>query len=898
LPAWPTIATPLHNLKDFDVRNFELLLPNAAGTIVAANTVTRFPHTAIGSTNHTTETLPATWNTHWRVGDAWRLSPLATPGAFAAQTPVLDITFDTTGLDFVVAVDGTGIDLDTTTLADGRHTLEILENGIVVREIDFIVDNAAIRNAQVPEVSDIQMPVVDGNYRPSFVVTSPIGASMNVSWFRGIPLQVSATQYTDSGVVNFTNTQIRQLGTLRARTQTRTNVAVPMHEFNVDVGTYAGSVELSYSGSSLGGERVRFSVYNPGTSNWDVVGTAAGVLSASVVVDAGVYAQSGIIRTRAEVVIVDNGADAFAWVADTQHLPHFRAFTEAWGIQNRYHDLSGVQGIYNVLMQHIAYEYIAGNLAFMTHSGDLISGGHYGHTGQEQWNLADEAFALLDAVGMPFGVVAGNHCVGNNAPFNFTNFARVFGAHRFAGQDHFGFHDEQNINNYNLITIGGLDFVFVHLGMGSEFTPATIAWFNGLIEQFPHRHFIIQVHQYLNQLGGCCHRDYGLFYDGRAYGGDRQVGQNIWQNLILPNPQVVMVLCGHDRASITNVRTRPDGSHVIEMMHNTQTTDLARLVEATNSYWRSGHDGFFRIMTITDDGMDFTTYSPFLDRYNALHPSIDTGSVEINWRETQRELNTMAFSAVRISDEVEIGRQDNVASGSTVQAPANAIPEGYSWFARVECTETNLVFTVAAYYDTAFDVVFDSQGGSAVETQYVAYGEQAIRPTDPTFDGHNFVNWYTAATGGEIFDFGTPITENITLYARWVEIEVTTFTVTFNSQGGSAIASQTVVDGERATRPADPTFDGHNFVNWYTAATGGEIFDFDTPITANITLYTHWVAVTITSPSPSAPPTTTTSPGNGNGQENPETGHWSLYGLVMLVGLGGAASIILTRKKD
>ena len=70
-------------------------------------------------------------------------------------------------------------------------------------------------------------------------------------------------------------------------------------------------------------------------------------------------------------------------------------------------------------------------------------------------------------------------------------------------------------------------------------------------------------------------------------------------------------------------------------------------------------------------------------------------------------------------------------------------------------------------------------------------------------------------------------------------------TVTFNSNGGSAVAAQEVEDGTKATAPTTPTRDNYTFDGWYTSDDEGVIlsdtaYDFDTPVTANITLYAKW----------------------------------------------------------
>ena len=140
---------------------------------------------------------------------------------------------------------------------------------------------------------------------------------------------------------------------------------------------------------------------------------------------------------------------------------------------------------------------------------------------------------------------------------------------------------------------------------------------------------------------------------------------------------------------------------------------------------------------------------------------------------------------------------------------------------------------------TTYVVTFDSNGGSAVAAQNVESGAKATKPNDPTREGYTFLGWYN---GDVAFDFNTPITANLILVAKWQQESIAKFTVTFNSDGGSAVESQQVESGAKATKPADPTKSGYTFVGWYN----GEVaFDFNTPITADITLTAHWLAESV-----------------------------------------------------
>ena len=67
-----------------------------------------------------------------------------------------------------------------------------------------------------------------------------------------------------------------------------------------------------------------------------------------------------------------------------------------------------------------------------------------------------------------------------------------------------------------------------------------------------------------------------------------------------------------------------------------------------------------------------------------------------------------------------------------------------------------------------------------------------------------------------------------------------TFTVTFDSNGGSAVASQTVKEGEKAVKPANPTRSNYTFEGWFTDKTLKNAYDFNTPVTGDITLYADW----------------------------------------------------------
>jgi uncharacterized repeat protein (TIGR02543 family) len=69
-----------------------------------------------------------------------------------------------------------------------------------------------------------------------------------------------------------------------------------------------------------------------------------------------------------------------------------------------------------------------------------------------------------------------------------------------------------------------------------------------------------------------------------------------------------------------------------------------------------------------------------------------------------------------------------------------------------------------------------------------------------------------------------------------------TFTVTFDADNGTPAATQTITEGNTATKPADPEKTDHHFDYWFNTATTTE-WDFTTPITANVSLKAKWTEV-------------------------------------------------------
>jgi uncharacterized repeat protein (TIGR02543 family) len=140
-----------------------------------------------------------------------------------------------------------------------------------------------------------------------------------------------------------------------------------------------------------------------------------------------------------------------------------------------------------------------------------------------------------------------------------------------------------------------------------------------------------------------------------------------------------------------------------------------------------------------------------------------------------------------------------------------------------------------------YTVTYESNGGSAVPPESVEDGNLATEPTDPTKANYTFDGWFTDdGVWSDAWDFSTDVVDDdLTLYAHYTENE---YTITFDSNGGSAVDSITVDYGELVMKPQDPVLDGYTFMGWFTDEdfTMPFVFETDTMPAENMTLYAKY----------------------------------------------------------
>lgn len=151
-----------------------------------------------------------------------------------------------------------------------------------------------------------------------------------------------------------------------------------------------------------------------------------------------------------------------------------------------------------------------------------------------------------------------------------------------------------------------------------------------------------------------------------------------------------------------------------------------------------------------------------------------------------------------------------------------------------------------------YTVTFDANGGSVTPANATteATGKLATLPTPTRSGSYTFKGWYTASSGGTKITTDTVFDADTTIYAQWNYTGstgggggVSKYTVKFETNGGSTVASKSVTRNAKLAEPTAPTKDGFKFDGWYTDKELKTAYDFDTKVTKSFTLYAKWTEI-------------------------------------------------------
>ena len=132
-------------------------------------------------------------------------------------------------------------------------------------------------------------------------------------------------------------------------------------------------------------------------------------------------------------------------------------------------------------------------------------------------------------------------------------------------------------------------------------------------------------------------------------------------------------------------------------------------------------------------------------------------------------------------------------------------------------------------------ITLNPNGGTLPEFSPVAGAALPI----PSKTGYTFAGWYENPefSGNPVTDIPTNSAENLNFYAKWT---ANTYTVTFDANGGSVSQTSAVTVAGKLTSLPTPTYDGYDFLGWYTQKDGGDKVTTDTVFTVDSTIYAHW----------------------------------------------------------
>ncbi|MGW7683192.1 Ig-like domain repeat protein [Kribbella sp. NPDC054772] len=318
-------------------------------------------------------------------------------------------------------------------------------------------------------------------------------------------------------------------------------------------------------------------------------------------------------------------------------------------------------------VQWIADNSAGRKIQYAAHTGDIIENDYYDPLAtkpdgslqrpglneevEKELALASSYQAILDKKGVVNQVIAGNHDNQLGAETGpASRFSKTFSAERYqevakgwpAGAEYHAWDEKVNAdgsitpgkdnqNNYVLFSAGGLDFVAVGLSYGV--TPQEANWADSIFKRYKDRNGILLSHDYLRPSTNP---------DGRDAGFSAPDGSPLYKQVVESNPNVFLVLAGHEHGVGTNLKTKVGvtvAHDVVELLADYQFYTVPAgelwpsLVDASGNIDVNG-DGtpdhkatdrlqfgasFLRLLQfdVKRAEMHIDTYSPFLNNFGA-----------------------------------------------------------------------------------------------------------------------------------------------------------------------------------------------------------------------------------------------------------------------------------------
>jgi hypothetical protein len=552
-------------------------------------------------------------------------------------------------------------------LTAGEHKLSIQAKDSVGNTATTIVHFSVVNeNPEQPinESSFGETPV-NGNPLLKVKVADPTNDKMDVSFYEGFQYdandKLQVTGYSNVANVEppnepspqgeeiFSEEQISLTAQQDGKYATKdSSEGFPYHRFDVTVDEKVDSndvVELYWKGNSLPGRKVSMYAWNHLTSKWQLIdykiaGEEDFSLKGHVEVEAFVHERKINVLVQDEIPTSPTEYDyTFVWMSDTQY------YSESYPY------------IYEQQTRWIAEHQDDMKIKYVFHTGDLVNIS----TDMTQWSRANEYMKVLDDHNVPYGVLAGNHDV-DQVSTDYTNYYQYFGEDRFTNKPYYGGSYLNNRGHYDLISVGGNDYIMVYLGWGV--TDEGIQWINDVLQAHPDRKAILNFHEYL-----------------LATGTRHPLGEKLYNEIVVPNKNVMAVLSGHYHEAQTLID---------EIDDNGDETPDRKVYQMLADYQAGpeGGQGYMRLLhfDVDQNRVFVNTYSPYLDDYNFYNTdtygSKDEFVMDLDLAAADKRVATDYFS-VNIYTDTLIGEDRNVKSGEIAETVWKGLEENqtYSWYA-------------------------------------------------------------------------------------------------------------------------------------------------------------------------------------------------------------------------
>ena len=142
---------------------------------------------------------------------------------------------------------------------------------------------------------------------------------------------------------------------------------------------------------------------------------------------------------------------------------------------------------------------------------------------------------------------------------------------------------------------------------------------------------------------------------------------------------------------------------------------------------------------------------------------------------------------------------------------------------------------------TKYTITWVDENGNTISSAQVEEGSvpnYSYTKSDTDEWDYTFIGW-SASADGEVLTEIPEATQNSTYYAKISAVKQK-YTVTFNTLGGSSVASQTVEYGSKAAIPDPPAYEGYRFVGWSSSQNEVIEVDFERAITGNTEYFAVW----------------------------------------------------------